>query len=213
MSARVKICGLTTPESMEAALDAGADYVGLVFYPASPRHIEFKVARELAAMASGTADLVALVVDPSNRLIGEIASEIGPDFIQLHGAESPDRVVEIAELSQARTIKALGVTDHADIAVADSYIGVADLIMFDAKPPPNSSIPGGNGIAFDWSVLHSVRPGLDYMLSGGLTPENVGEAIRQTGAPAVDVSSGVERSRGVKDAALIRAFIEAAKSV
>jgi phosphoribosylanthranilate isomerase len=212
VTARVKICGLSTPETMEAALEAGADYVGLVFFPRSPRHVEMAAARELAMMASGTADVVALLVDPDDALVGRIAAELGPDIIQLHGKETPERVLAIGEMAATRTMKAVAVADRADAERALDYKAAADLILFDAKPPKDAVLPGGNGLAFDWTAIADVASQVDYMLSGGLTPDNVAEAIAVTGARAVDVSSGVESAPGVKDADLIRSFIAAAHS-
>ncbi|MEM9030754.1 MAG: phosphoribosylanthranilate isomerase [Pseudomonadota bacterium] len=211
--ARVKICGLSTAETMEVALDAGADFVGLVFFAKSPRNVSIAQARGLAEQASGRAEIVALVVDPDDELVGQIAAQVGPDVIQLHGAETPDRVREIGQKTGARTMKAIKVATRTDAAAALAYRDSADLILFDAKPPPGAELPGGNGLAFDWTALAEVAAEVDYMLSGGLSPENVRLAIEVTGAPAVDVSSGVESAPGVKDAARIRAFIAAAKDV
>lgn len=213
MTTGVKICGLSTPETMAAALDAGADYVGLVFFPKSPRNVSFEAAKALAAQASGRAEVVVLTVDADDALIGKIAAEIGPDIVQLHGSETPDRVLEVGRACGARTMKAIKVETRCDAQGALAYRGAADLILFDAKPPKDAVLPGGNGLAFDWTAIEAVAAEVDFMLSGGLTPENVREAIGFTRAPAVDVSSGVEAAPGVKDAALIRAFIEAAKSV
>lgn len=212
MSARVKICGLSTPDTMDAALNAGADYVGLVFFPKSPRNVDVTVARKLAAMASGVADVVALTVDADDALIMQIATEVGPDFIQLHGREPPARVADVAGRANVRTIKSVEVASRDDAAVARNYDGVADLILFDAKPPKGAVLPGGNGLAFDWSAISEVAAEVDFLLAGGLNPDNVAEAIRVTGAPIVDVSSGVERAPGIKDPDLIRAFVAAAKA-
>lgn len=212
MPIKVKICGLSTPETMAVALDAGADYVGLVFFPKSPRHVGLDQARMLAAQASGYADVVALLVDPDDALIGQIASEIGPDVVQLHGSETPDRVLEVGERMGARTMKAISVSSQDDAMVALRFKGAADTILFDAKPPESAVLPGGNGLSFDWTAIARVAGEIDYMLSGGLNPLNVAEAIHVTSAAAVDVSSGVESSPGRKDPELIRAFIAAAKS-
>ena len=209
---RVKICGLSTLETMEAALQAGAEYVGLVFFAKSPRNVGLSRARDLANMASGEAEVVALVVDADDRMIDEIVGEVGPDIIQLHGSETPERVAEIADRTATRTMKAIKVATREDARVALDYKGIADLILFDAKPPPGAVLPGGNGLAFDWTAIEEVARKVPFMLSGGLTPGNVAEAIRVTGAPAVDVSSGVESAPGVKDVALIHAFVAAAKS-
>ncbi|MEL6872723.1 MAG: phosphoribosylanthranilate isomerase [Pseudomonadota bacterium] len=212
MTVEVKICGISTPDIMDATVEAGADYVGLVFFPKSPRHVSLSKARELAEIASGRADVVALVVDPDDRLIGELGSEVGPDIIQLHGRETPERTAEVAERSGARTMKAIGVSDASDAERARAYADVADLILFDAKPPKDAVLPGGNGLPFDWTAIAPVAGDVDYMLSGGLTVQNVADGIAATGASRIDVSSGVERAPGEKDADLIRAFIQAAKS-
>ncbi len=207
----VKICGLSTPETLEAAIAAGADYVGLVHFPKSPRHVTLEAAAALAAQASGRAMVVMLLVNPDEALVGRVAAEIGPDVVQLHGAETPQRVREIGARTGARTIKAIAVATREDAAAALDYRDAADLILFDAKPPKDAILPGGNGLAFDWNAICDVAGEVDYMLSGGLNPDNVAEAVRVTRAPAVDVSSGVESAPGIKDPALITAFIAAAK--
>lgn len=212
MPAEVKICGLSTPETVEAAIAAGADLIGLVFYPKSPRYVSMDQAAALAAQARGRTRTVALVVDADDALLREIAARVAPDLIQVHGAESPERVSEISRLTGKPVIKAIRVREASDVAAAAAYSDVASLIMYDAKAPETlgNALPGGNGHAFDWGLLEGgTRPA--FMLAGGLTPDNVAEAIRVTGAPIVDVSSGVETAPGVKDAGLIRKFIEAAK--
>lgn len=211
MGAQVKVCGISTPETMAVALEAGADFVGLVFFPPSPRNVELPLARELALMASGTADVVALLVDPDDAMVGRIAAELGPDVIQLHGRETPERVFSIGEMAATRTMKSVAVSDRADAQRALDYKSAADLILFDAKAPKDGVLPGGNGLSFDWTAIADVAGQVDYMLAGGLTPDNVAEAIAVTGAPAVDVSSGVESAPGIKDPLLIRAFIEAVR--
>jgi phosphoribosylanthranilate isomerase len=212
MSAEVKICGLSTPETVDAAVAAGADMIGLVFYPRSPRHVSLEQAAALAARARGRAKIVTLVVDADDALLKEIAARVDPDMIQAHGAESPDRVAAIGRLTGKPVIKAIRVRDAADIAGAADFSSVASLILYDAKAPETlgSALPGGNGHAFDWGLLDGERRPA-FMLAGGLNPENVADAIRLTGAPVVDVSSGVETAPGVKDIGLIRKFIEAAK--
>lgn len=212
MPAEVKICGLSTPETVEAAIAAGADLIGLVFYPKSPRCVTIDRAAALADQARGRVKTVALVVDADDALLREIAARVAPDLIQVHGAESPARVSEISRLTGKPVIKAIRVKEASDVAAAAAYSDVASLIMYDAKAPETlgNALPGGNGHAFDWGLLEGgTRPA--FMLAGGLTPDNVAEAIRVTGAPIVDVSSGVETAPGVKDAGLIRKFIEAAK--
>ncbi len=213
MPAEVKICGLSTPETVDAAVAAGADLVGFVFFPRSPRNVSLAQAAALAARARGKAKIVTLVVDADDALLSAIAAEVAPDLIQAHGAETPARVAEIARLTGRPVIKAVRVKDDADIAAAAAFSAVASLILYDAKAPETlgNALPGGNGHAFDWGLLEGEqRPA--FMLAGGLTPENVAEAIRVTGAPVVDVSSGVESAPGVKDIHLIRKFIEAAKA-
>jgi len=214
MTVDVKICGLRTQAALQAALQGGADYVGLVFHAASPRNLDLKTARKLAETARGRAKIVALLVDPDDAQLAEVVAAVDPDLIQLHGAETPARVAEIAERFARPVMKAVKVAGPADAEAALAYKGKADLILFDAKAPEDreGTLPGGNGAAFDWQALESVRGKLPYMLAGGLTPLNVGEAIRLTGAAAVDVSSGVESRPGEKDAELIRRFLHAAKT-
>ncbi len=214
MTVEVKICGLTGEAALEAALEAGADYVGLVFYPPSPRHLTLEEGAKLAAIARGRAHVVALVVDPDDRLIAEIRSAVAPDYLQLHGNESPERAAEIARLSGARIIKAIKVASHGDVAEGDRYRGAAARLLYDAKLERDAPglLPGGNGIAFDWRILRAAAIAEGFILSGGLNSDNVAAAIALTGAPAVDVSSGVESAPGIKDVARIRSFIRAAKA-
>jgi phosphoribosylanthranilate isomerase len=213
MATEVKICGLRSEPALDAALAAGADYVGFVFYPRSPRNIEPTAARTLAARARGRAKIVALLVDPDDALLDTVMTIVAPDIVQLHGAESAERVAEIARRFGKPVMKAVAVATSDDVADALAYAGHAERILFDAKPLPGEALPGGNGIAFDWQALAGVAGRVDFMLAGGLTPDNVGEAIRLTGARAVDVSSGVESRPGEKDPELIRRFIQAAKTV
>lgn len=213
MSVEVKICGLSRPDMLEAALAAGADYIGLVFYEPSPRNVSLEQAEELAAQARGRATVVALTVNASDALLRDIARRVRPDFIQAHGEESPRRVREIKKLTGIAVIKAVKVKEALDIEQARDYASAAAMVLFDAQAPETlaDALPGGNGIAFDWSLLDRAG-GPRFMLSGGLTVANIAEAIRITGASVVDVSSGVERAPGIKDAGLIRKFIEAARS-
>jgi phosphoribosylanthranilate isomerase len=216
MAIDVKICGLKTAATMATALDAGADYVGLVFFPPSPRSLSIEDARMLVAMARGRAKIVALTVDPDDALIGAIAEALQPDIIQLHGSETPERAAEIKQRSGSAVLKAVKVETAQDAEAAFAYIapvGPCDMVLFDAKAPKGSVLPGGNGLTFDWRALEAVNGKINYMLSGGLTPDNVASAIELTGARAVDVSSGVESAPGIKDAARIRAFLSAAKAV
>ena len=209
--AQVKICGLSEPVTMKAALDAGADMVGLVFFAKSPRNVNVEQAAALAKMAKGKAAVVALVVDADDKLLELIVKRVRPDYFQAHGNETPNRVSEIMKLTEVPVIKAIAVREATDVAKAQSYRGKAELVLFDAKAPETlkDALPGGNGISFDWTLVTGV--GGRFMLSGGLTPENVAEAIAIAGAPIVDVSSGVETAPGIKDATLIRKFIEQAK--
>lgn len=214
MTTEVKICGLRSEAGLEAALAAGADYVGFVFFGPSPRNIAPGEARVLADKARGRAKIVALLVDPDDALLSEVVSVVDPDVIQLHGSETPARVAEIAQRFGKPVLKAVAVANAADVEAALAYAGKADRILFDAKPLPDeaSALPGGNGIAFDWQALAGLDGRIDFMLAGGLNPENVAAAVRLTGAPAVDVSSGVESRPGEKDPDLIRRFISAAKT-
>jgi phosphoribosylanthranilate isomerase len=212
MAVEVKICGLSSEASLAAALASGADLVGLVFFPPSPRNVSPALARSLAASARGHAKIVALMVDPSDAEIATAVASAAPDLIQLHGGETPQRVAEIRRRWGLPVIKAIAVATGSDVEKARLYAGHADLILFDARAPAEGSRPGGNGEPFDWSALAGVGK-LRFMLSGGLTPENVAAAIRVTGATMVDVSSGVERCPGEKDHDLMRRFIRAAKGV
>ena len=213
MNTKVKICGLRTPETLEAALDAGADYIGLVFYEASPRNVSHADARVLAELARGKAKPVALLVDPDDEAVRRITDEVNPDLIQLHGQESPERVAEIKRIAQMSIIKAIHVGSADDVVHARAY-NSADMILFDAKSPEaaRDALPGGNGIPFDWEAFAQVKKGANFMLSGGLNPDNVRLALATTNAPMVDVSSGVESTPGEKDPGLIRSFISAAKA-
>lgn len=214
MPTQVKICGLNTAGSMAAALDGGADFVGLVFYPPSPRALTPEQAAPLASQARGRARIVALVVDADDALLDAIARHAPPDLLQLHGAESIGRATAIRDRLGIPVMKVVKVETAADAREALAWTHVAERILFDAKAPKDlkGALPGGNGLTFDWHVLDDVRGKLDFMLSGGLNPDNVATAIRLTGAPAVDVSSGVEVRPGVKDVGLIARFLAAAKA-
>lgn len=207
---RFKICGLTAPEHVRAAAGAGAGYVGFVFFPRSPRHLEPDAASELAQIVPVGVAKVALVVNASDEELDRIVSSVPLDMLQLHGKESPDRVSDVRDRFGLPVMKAIGIAEAEDLTAIDQYSEVADQLLIDAKPPRSSELPGGNGLAFDWRLLagrkYWRRP---WMLAGGLTPENVAEAVRVTGARQVDVSSGVERAPGVKDTGLIRAFADA----
>lgn len=215
MSPQIKICGINSREALLAALDMRADFIGLVFYPRSPRNVSLEYAAGLAEEARGRTKIVTLAVDPSDELVQGIAQEVRPDFLQAHGDEGPERVREIERRLGSPVIKAIKVGGPADIAAADAYEGAAAMILYDARAPETliGALPGGNGIPFDWSLLAGRRKDRPFLLSGGLTPQNVAAAVRATHAPIVDVSSGVETAPGVKDPGLIRKFIEAARSL
>lgn len=210
----MKICGIRKRADLDAAVDAGASHCGLVFFPPSPRSLSLDAAAELARHGRSRVALVALVVDPDDALIAAIVAEVMPDMIQLHGKESPERAARIRKMTGLPVIKAVSVADARDVEAAAAYRGVADLILFDAKPPRRQAgaLPGGNGLRFDWRLLGALKGRMDFALSGGLTPENVADAIAATQPVLVDVSSGVETAPGQKDAALIRQFVEAARA-
>jgi phosphoribosylanthranilate isomerase len=215
MTTKVKICGIRTAEALEAALDGGADYVGLVFFSKSPRNVSLTEGAALADTARGKTKTVALVVDESDALLAAIAAEVRPDLVQMHGSETPERVAEIKARHGMPIMKAIKVETADDAREALAFKGVADLILFDAKAPKGmaGALPGGNAITFDWRALEGVKSDIGHwMLAGGLTPENVAEAVRLTQAPAVDVSSGVETAPGLKSPELIRRFLRAAKT-
>ena len=212
MSLTVKICGLSTPETLDAALQAGADMVGFVFFPASPRHISLETARELGRQAKGRAIKVALTVDADDTTLANIVETLRPDILQLHGKESVARLRDIKQAFGVQLMKVLAVETPADLAPLAGFAAVADRILFDARAPKDATRPGGLGAVFDWHVLENLDLKLPFMVSGGLTADNVAEAIRVTRAGGVDVSSGVERAPGVKDPEMIRAFIRAARA-
>jgi phosphoribosylanthranilate isomerase len=211
MTPTVKICGLSTPVTLEAALDAGADMVGFVFFPKSPRHLDWATARALGCQARGRAKIVALTVDADDETLARIVDAVSPDLMQLHGRESPARVKEIGEVCACLTMKAIGVASRADLASAEPYVGVADILLIDAKPPKDAALPGGNGRPFDWSLTRDFHVLGPWLLSGGLDPYSVPTAIALSGARGVDVSSGVESAPGVKDPGKIKAFVAAAR--
>ncbi|RII37923.1 phosphoribosylanthranilate isomerase [Pseudooceanicola sediminis] len=209
---RVKICGLSRPEDVIATADAGAVYAGFVFFPKSPRNISVEQARELAIDAPMGLAKVALMVNPNDALLDAVTGAVPLDMIQLHGAESPERVAQVKAMTGLPVMKAVGVSGADDLSVLDTYCEVADQILVDAKPAPGADLPGGNGLAFDWRLIAGRQWKCPWMLAGGLTPDNVAEAIRLTGAQQVDVSSGVEAAPGLKDPARIAAFVSAALS-
>ncbi|MTW16726.1 phosphoribosylanthranilate isomerase [Rhodoplanes serenus] len=211
MTLEIKICGLSTAAGLDAAITAGADLAGLVVFPPSPRHVDLAAGRALAERARGRIAIVALTVDADDALLGDIVAEIVPDILQLHGRESPARVAAVRARFGRPVMKALPVATAADLAVVPAYAAVADRLLFDAKAPKDATRPGGLGQPFDWHLLERLDPGLAFMLSGGLDAANVAEALRITAAPAVDVSSGVERAPGDKDPEKIAAFVHAAR--
>lgn len=208
---RVKICGLTRPEDVSAVADAGAAYAGFVFFPKSPRNVTIEQARHLAVEVPVGVAKVALVVNADDALLDAITAAVPLDILQLHGSESPKRVSEVRSRYGLPVMKAVGVADQEDVAALDLYAEVADQILVDAKPPKNADLPGGNGVSFDWRLISARRWSKPWMLAGGLTPDNVAEAIALTGAKQVDVSSGVETAPGVKDAGVILEFIQATR--
>lgn len=212
MSLLVKICGLLTPETLDVALDAGADMVGFVFFPASPRNISLPVAHELRARVKDRAEVVALTVDADDVFLASLVDVLRPDLLQLHGKESPQRVSAIHQRFAIPVMKVLPVETKADLGAVPLFARVSDKLLFDAKPPRDATRPGGLGKAFDWHLLEDLHVQVPYLLSGGLDPSNVAEALRMTRAPGVDVSSGVESAPGVKDPDKIRAFIKAARA-
>jgi phosphoribosylanthranilate isomerase len=212
MSLIVKICGLSTRETLDAALDAGADMVGFVFFPPSPRHLGLDVARDLGQRAKGRAKKVALTVDADDATLAKIVEALAPDILQLHGSETVARLADIKRKFGLEVMKVIAVETSADVAPLSGYAAVADRILFDARAPKEATRPGGLGAVFDWHVLDKLDLNLPFMVSGGLDAGNVADAVRVTRAGGVDVSSGVERSPGVKDPEMIRAFIRAARA-
>jgi phosphoribosylanthranilate isomerase len=216
MGALVKICGLSTPETLRGAVEAGADFVGLVAYPRSPRAVAPKRAAALLE-AGGLAGarpvkVVAVTVDPDDALLEELAEGMAPDFIQLHGSETPERADQVRAITGAGIIKCIPVSGPADLDAADLWSDAADHLMFDARTPQGSSLPGGMGLSFDWSMLKGRTFASPWFLAGGLNPDNAARALSASGAPMLDVSSGVESAPGVKEPALIAAFVEAVRA-
>ncbi len=206
----VKICGLSEPDHVRAAVAAGADYVGFVFFAKSPRNVSVAQAEALAAMVPDDVRKVALVVNADDAFLDELVAQVQLDMLQLHGAETPERVTEIKARYGLPVMKAVGVGEASDLAALDRYAAVADQLLVDAKPPKGADLPGGNGLAFDWRLIAGRDWPVPWMLAGGLTPGNVAEAVRLTGAEQVDVSSGVENGPGAKDETLIAEFVKAA---
>ncbi len=208
----IKICGLSTPETLDAALDAGADMVGFVFFPPSPRTLTFEAAAALSVQTGHRALKVALSVDADNALLEGIVEHLKPDILQFHGKETPERILTVKARYGLPVMKAIHISELSDLEAVATYEDAADRLLFDARPPKGATLPGGNGAAFDWTILRNVQTARPWMLSGGLSPANVAEALAVTHARGVDVSSGVETSPGVKDASLIHEFIRRARA-
>lgn len=211
MSIEVKICGVNSAEALAWAAEAGADFVGFVFFPASPRAVTAAQAGAISASLTGGPRRVGLFVDPGDALLEAALAAAPLDVIQLHGEEGPARVAEIRARFGRPVMKAIGIATEADLGQIAEYAPVSDRLLLDAKPPPDATLPGGNAAPFEWRLARLASIPKPWLLAGGLTPGNVAEAIATSGAPGVDVSSGVERARGVKDASLIRAFVRAAR--
>ena len=213
MKPDIKICGLKTPEAVDRAVARGASHLGFIFFPKSPRNIAPEVAAELAEPVRGRAKIVAVTVDAEDEELDDIVQLLKPDILQMHGHESPERILQVKALYGLPVMKAFSVRESADLDRVDPYLGVADRFLFDAKAPAGSALPGGNGVPFDWGIMASLDESVDYMLSGGLNKDNVGLALASTRARGVDVSSGVESAPGVKDLGMIDGFFDAVAAV
>lgn len=211
MALDIKICGLKTHEAVAAALNSGASHIGFIFFAKSPRNIDPETAGRLRAAARGRAKVVAVTVDADNAALDAIVARVDPDMLQLHGHETPAQVAEIKARYGLPVMKAFSIRDATDLAAIALYQGVADRLLFDAKPPKSSELPGGNGVSFDWNLLAALDGGVDYMLSGGLNAGNIAEALKATNAPGIDISSGVEIAPGEKDVRLIEEFFRAVR--
>lgn len=212
MALDIKICGLKTDAALDAALSGGASDVGFIFFPKSPRYVDPAEAGRLRQAARGRARAVAVSVDASETFLDEIVAGMQPDMLQLHGHETPERVAAVKKRYGLPVMKALPVSEAADLAAVGPYLGITDRFLFDARPPKDAVLPGGNGVAFDWRILADLDAGIDYMLSGGLSADNIGEALKLANPPGIDVSSGVERRPGVKEPALIEKFFRAVRA-
>ena len=212
-SVAVKICGLTQPSEVDAVAQAGATYCGFVFFPKSPRNVTFEQAAAMAIDAPVGLCKVALTVNADNAFLDALTAQVPLDMLQLHGSETPERVLEVKARYGLPVMKAVGVASAADLPSVDAYMQAADQILVDAKPPENADLPGGNGLTFDWRLIAGRRWIVPWMLAGGLTPLNAAEAVQMTGTRQLDVSSGVESAPGVKDTAMIRAFVDASQGV
>jgi len=212
MQLDIKICGLKTEDAIAAALDSGASHVGFIFFPKSPRNVDIETAARLRHLASGRGQAVAVTVDADDEMLDRIVEGMRPDVLQLHGHERPVRVEALKRRYHLPVMKAVSVREASDLEVLPAYRGVADRFLLDAKPPAGAELPGGNGIPFDWSLLASLDGKVDYMLSGGLSAVNIGEALRIARPRGIDISSGVERAPGEKDPDLIRAFFSSVRA-
>ncbi|TDK30393.1 phosphoribosylanthranilate isomerase [Rhizobium deserti] len=209
MKPDIKICGLKTPEAVDRAVARGATHIGFIFFPKSPRNIDPALAGELADHVRGKVKIVAVTVDADDEELDDIVSLLRPDILQLHGNESPERILHIKALYGLPVMKVFSVRIASDLDRVDAFIGVADRFLFDAKAPAGSELPGGNGVSFDWGLMASLDGKLDYMLSGGLNKDNVAVALASTSATGVDISSGVESAPGTKDLGMMDAFFDA----
>lgn len=208
MTIDVKICGLKNTAVVDAAIDSGARWIGYNFFPKSPRYVDFDPAAALVARGAGRIESVALLVEPDDALVEKIANLVNPDWIQLHGKEDPRRVAQIKAMTGKKIIKAFGISGKDDLDAVTPWLDMTDMLLFDAKPPKGSDLPGGNAVSFDWTILQGYETKRPWMLSGGLGPRNVKRALEISGATAVDVASGVEKTRGEKDPDLIRTFMQ-----
>ena len=203
----IKICGLSTPEAVETVIAGGATHMGLIFFEKSPRHVSLEKAAELSKLAKDRVQRVAVSVDATAEYLDSIVEHMQPDMLQLHGSETPERMTELKARYGLPLMKAFAIHEVADLEKIKPYVGIADQFLFDAKPPKGSDLPGGNGVAFDWQIMDQLPENVPYMLSGGLNIGNIAQALEQSGAVAIDVSSGVESSPGQKDIAMIKAFL------
>lgn len=211
MKLDIKICGLKTQEAVLRAVERGATHIGFIFFEKSPRNIEPDLAGRLADLVRGRAKIVAVTVNADDDDLDEIVHLLKPDILQLHGGETPEQVLRIKALYALPVMKAFAIREAQDFDRIDPYIGIADRFLFDAKAPAGSELPGGNGVSFDWTLLRSLDADIDYMLSGGLNKDNIAEALKETGARGIDISSGVESAPGIKDLSLIDAFFDAVR--
>lgn len=211
MKLDIKICGLKTQEAVLRAVERGASHIGFIFFEKSPRNIEPDLAGRLADLIRGRAKIVAVTVNADDDNLDEIVHLLKPDILQLHGSETPEQVLRTKALYALPVMKAFAIREAQDFDRIDPYIGIADRFLFDAKAPAGSELPGGNGVSFDWTLLRSLDAGIDYMLSGGLNKDNIAEALKETGARGIDISSGVEGAPGIKDLSLIDAFFDAVR--